>query len=163
MTDLELPFPFSLIFEYFWLLTIVFAIISIPIFKARVNQYIQQDPSLEGGYNKLILGYVLFIIIPWLVMGVGILFGKLDTFFDVIYGLRTWEPFSVLFFGTIIALMILACIWVWFWGGAEFLVKHHGILNRAEESTTLIKIRFAVIMAASIMAPFLFLNGILRF
>src|SRR5687767_7109111 len=142
----EFPFPFSLIFKYFWLLAILAPFVYIPLFKMKANPYIKEDPSLEDGYNKLIIGIILSTILPWVVIGIGMIFGKYDTFFDIMFGLRDWTPFSILFFGAIIAEAVLYFIWVWFRGGSEFLIKYHGILNMPRSSAQ-IKIMAAAMVA----------------
>jgi hypothetical protein len=156
MINSAVPFPLSLIIRYFWLLAIVLTILNVPSIKAKINPYIKQDPLLDGGYNRLITGFVLGLIIPWLVMGIGMIFGKFDTIFDIMFGQHPWNAFSAFYFGMIIAEAILFLVWIWFGDGVGFLLKHPGILEpRSGQSPAWLKRLAATMLAASLLFPIL--------
>ena len=50
-----------------------------------------------------------------------------------------------------IGLWILSVIWIFFLGGAEFLIEHPGVLNSNVRSPLMIKIWFALSLAGGIL------------
>lgn len=154
----ELPFPFSLFLRYFWLLAIAGTFLNAYILKMRFQKYIIEDPSREVGYEKLFRGYLVYLNIPWVVMGIGIVFGKISTIFDFFYGLRGFNPFIILFWISIILLWALLLVWIYFLGGAEFLIAHPGLLRGNIKSSKLIKIYVALLFVGSIGALFFLWN-----
>ena len=144
------PFLFSLFLKYFWLIAIAFTFINLPIMKARADKYIQEDPSLEDGYNSLLRGFMVYTNLPWVAMGMGMIFGDFDTVFDILFGLRSGNPFVWLFYATVIGLWILLFAWVYFWGGAEMLANHPGFTSHLKQSPTAVKIKIALSAAGGI-------------
>jgi hypothetical protein len=146
----ELPFPFSLFLKYFWLLAIGATCFNAYILKVRSQKYIQADPSLEDDYDKLFRGYIVYLNIPWVVMGIGIMFGNIPTVFDFLSAGRSSNIFIMLFWGSIILLWGLLFIWTYFLGCAEFLIAHPGLLRGNIKSPLLIKFYVATSVVGGI-------------
>jgi hypothetical protein len=152
MNNPEFPFLFSLIFKHGWLLFVGVTVINAFILKSRSKKYIEQNPSLEEGYEKLFRGYLIYMNLPWAALGIGMIFGGFNSLFDIMFGFRNGNIFTLLFFGTVIALWILSIIWIYFLKGAEFLVDHPGALNSNVQSPLKIKLVFALMLAGGIYA-----------
>ncbi|MBI5354725.1 MAG: hypothetical protein HZB50_18945 [Chloroflexi bacterium] len=158
MSSPELPFPFSIIFKHGWVLFIGFTLINAFTLKFRSKKYIEQNPALEEGYEKLFRGYVIFMNLPWVVLGIGMIFGRFNSLFDVMFGFRSGNIFTLLFLGTVIALWILSVIWIYFLNGAEFLVEYPGVFNSNIKSPLMIKIWFALSLMGGILGLIFMLN-----
>jgi hypothetical protein len=61
---------FDFISKYFWLVAIVFTEINFFIFKKRAEKHIKENPGLAEGYSVLLHGYLFWMNIPWITMGV---------------------------------------------------------------------------------------------
>jgi hypothetical protein len=114
MTNTEFPFPFSLLFKHVWVLFIGVTLINAFALKFRSKKYIDQNPSLEEGYEKLFRGYIFYMNLPWVVLGIGMLIGNFNSVFDVMFGFRNRNIFTFMFFGTVIILWILSIVWIYF-------------------------------------------------
>lgn len=149
----DLPLPAVLVLRYFWLLGIAAALGSAAFGRMTARAYIERDASLKEGYDRLIRGAAVYLSAPWIVMGIGMIFGKFNTIFDLLLSLKNWDPFSVVFFGVVIADALFLFIWVWFVDGAEFLAAHPGVFS-LPRSTALIKIMAAAGVAASMLLAY---------
>ena len=150
MDNPEFPFLFSLLFKHTWVLFIGVTLVNAFILKFRSKKYIEQNPTLEEGYAKLFRGYMFYMNLPWVILGIGMLLGGFNSIFDVMLGFRNGNIFTVLFFGTVIFLWIVGAVWIYFLNGAEFLVEHPGALNPNVKSPTMVKIWFAISLAGGI-------------
>jgi hypothetical protein len=135
----DLPFPASLFFRYFWFLAIAMTCFNAFVLRARSQKYIQEDPSLEEGYEKLFRGYLIYLNLPWIAMSIGSVFGGVKSIFDFM-DVRSSNPFIWLFLVTVMTLWILDFVWVTFLGGAEFLINHPGVIKPSIKSPLLLKI-----------------------
>ncbi len=154
----QFSFPFSFFMKYFWLIAIAFTFINAAIIKARTNKYIEEDPSLEDGYNTLLRGFVLYYNLPWVAMGIGMIFGNFNSVFDLLFGLHSGNFFVLLFFATVVGLWILLFLWVYFGGGADMLASHPGFTGIIKQSPTAIKIRVAITLAGGVFALYMLSN-----
>ncbi len=150
MDTSELPFPFSLLFQHTWLLFIIVTCINAFSLKFQSKKYVEQNPSLEDDYEKIFRGYLFYLNIPWVIMGIGMIFGDFKSIFDFLFGIRSGNPFILLFFGSVIALWVIAVVWIYFQGGAEFLIEHPSILRTMTKSPIEIKIYVALMLLGGI-------------
>ena len=49
----------------------------------KIKQLIKENPSLKDGYNKIINAFGLWASLPWLLVGIFILTGKMDSIFSL--------------------------------------------------------------------------------
>jgi hypothetical protein len=119
---------FKFISKYFWLVAIVFTGVNCFIFKRRSRKHIKENPELAKGYATLFRGYLFWLNIPWIIMGIGCTLGGIPS---VWYYFRPMDgnPFVLAWFGCIFALWILGTFWLFFRGGAEMLAHHPGALE----------------------------------
>ena len=69
---------FGLLSKYFWIMFIVVTFANAIMMKIRAKKKIERDPSLKSGYDTIFKGFILWGIIPWVVMGAGVLTGPQD-------------------------------------------------------------------------------------
>ena len=148
----ELPFPFSFLFKHAWLLFIIVTCINAYYLKFHSKKNIEQNPFLEDGYEKIFRGYLIYLNIPWVMMGIGMIFGDFRSVFDFLFGVRSGNPFILLFFGSVLALWILTVVWIYFQGGAEFLIQHPGAIRTMTKSPIEIKIYVALMLLGGVFA-----------
>ena len=141
---------FSLLFKHAWLLFIAITCLNAIILKTRSKKYIERNSSLEEGYNKLFWGYLFYMNLPWVALGIGMVFGKFNSVFDILFGIRGGNPFALLFLGTVIVLWVLTVRWIYFRGGAEFLVEHPGVFTTDPKSPNVVKMTVALMLAGGV-------------
>jgi hypothetical protein len=118
----------KIIFTHFWLVAIAVNILNTFIYSSRSKKYINEDPSLADGYSKLLQGYAFWSSLPWIVMGVGILTGNASGIFDYLRP-KEMNVFVILFYCSILFIMLAGDVWVLMLGGAEFLGRHPGFVT----------------------------------
>jgi hypothetical protein len=118
----------KIIFTHFWLVAIAVNMLNICIYSSRLKKYINEDPSLADGYSRLLKGYALWSSLPWIVMGAGILTGNASSFFDYLRP-REMNSFVLLFYCSILFIVLAGNVWIFLLGGAEFLGRHPGFVT----------------------------------
>ena len=117
------------IFEYVWVLFfLVVIVVNVIFFKFRFKKFILKSPELEKGYNKLIIGFLLFSIIPVVIIMIGNLSGITQNVFEYLIP-RNLNPMVLIFHGYIVLMWILSIWWVYFKKGAEFIEMHPGLIQ----------------------------------
>jgi hypothetical protein len=119
---------FAFISKYFWLVAIACTAGNLSLFKRRARKYIEENPDLEKGYASLFRGYLLWMNIPWLIMGLGRTVGGVPTVWHY-FRPRDGNPFVLIWFGSVLALWIIGTYWLFFKEGAEMLARHPGMLE----------------------------------
>ncbi len=143
----------NFIFDYFWGLAIGVTIFNAFYLKLRSQKIIAAQPELREGYDNLFKGYLTFMNVPWVVMGIGVLFGGVP-------GTSYFRPrdgiiFVLAFHTSIVILWMLAIWWLYFNGGAESLVKYPGVFNQDIKSPVLVKIYSGIALAGGILGMIL--------
>jgi len=105
------------------------------IIKSRAKRYINRNPNLKEGYEKLFKKFLIYGNIPWLIMGIGDLTGLTKSIFDF-FTPQQLNPIVVAFHASVILLWIIGSYWIYFNKGAEFLAQHPGFFNFSEPSKT---------------------------
>lgn len=141
----------DLIFNYFWVLLIFASVFNAFYLKIRSKKFIEKQPELQEGYDQLFKGELIYLNIPWVVAGIGMIFGGVSDFFSF-FRPRDGNLFVIAFHLTIIALWALTIWWIYFKSGAEFLIKYPGVFNYDIKSPVLMKILVGVMLAGGIMA-----------
>ena len=154
----ELPFA-----RHAWLMFIAVTVVNALILKFRARAYIRQEPSLAAGYEQLFTGVLLWGNLPWIVMGIGILFGGVPSVFSY-FRPGDGNPFVLAWFGVVVALWLLGFYWLFARRGAEFLVEHPGLLRRTPKSPTLIRFYYCLMVCGGVAGVcFMFLTDIPEF
>ncbi len=119
---------FEIITNNFWIVLIVVTCANAVYFKKRSQANIDADSSLSEGYSKLFKGYLIWMNIPWVVMGVGCTVGGVPSVWHY-FNPQDGNPYVLAWFGSVFLLWILGTYWVFLKGGAETLVRHPGIIK----------------------------------
>ncbi len=142
---------FEITSKYFWVEVIVMTCIGASILKFRSKKYISENPSLSAGYELLFKGYLFWMNIPWIVMGVGCTLGGVPS---VWYYFRPKDgnPYVLAFFGSLVVIhWIIGTIWLFFKGGAEMLVKYPGALRGEIKDPKMVKAIWLLCLAGSVV------------
>ena len=119
---------FDLISKYFWLIMIAVTAINLVMFRKRAQKYIEEKPELKDGYETLFRGYLFWMNIPWVVMGIGCTLGGVPSvwhFFEP----RDGNPYVLAWFASVFFLCAFGTFWLFFRGGAETLARHPGAVE----------------------------------
>ena len=127
-----------LLFKHFWVVFILVTFLKAAIWWRLGGEHRQRDPSLTEDYRALVRGFVTWGNVPWLIMGVGILFGGVPSMFHY-FNPRYPNPFVAAFFGSIVLLWLACTYWLFARGGAEQLVRCPGLVQPPVNNPTLIK------------------------
>jgi hypothetical protein len=133
----------------------VLSLVNAAIMKYRAARYIRANPELEAGYRAIIKGMLVWGDIPFVVMGIGCVFGKIPSVF---YFFRPHDgnPYVVAFYVVVVLEYILGTNWIVFRGGAAMLVKHPGVLNIEATSPRMVIFLWVVSCVGGIVGFILF-------
>jgi hypothetical protein len=137
--------------KYFWVAGIFMTLLNAIVFKARSKSYVKQWPERRVGYEKLIRGYLLFGIPPWLLMGAGIMFGGVPSVFSY-FDPRHGNLFVLLFHFMALIIWGFAFYWIIVGQGAEFLAAHPTSAHPHIVSPKLVRLFMGVLLIGSIVA-----------
>jgi hypothetical protein len=135
--------------KIFWLLAIGITFANAYMIRSRSREAIARKPELKEGYEKIFRGYLIYLNIPWIVMGIGILVGGASSVSDY-FNPRAGNPFVLAFHLSVVVLWLLSIVWIYFRGGAEFLVAHPGVVNI--KSALALKFLFALMLLGGVFA-----------
>jgi hypothetical protein len=149
---------FNLFSRYFWLLGLVITVTNWLGFRRRAQKCIEKNPQLEQGYAPLIRGYLFYMSLPWVVMGIGCTIGGVPSIWSY-FRPRDGNPYILAWFGSVLFLWVLGTFWLFFKGGAEVLARHPGALEfrcglRSKDITSpsMIKALWLLVLASGIIA-----------
>lgn len=136
--------------KWFWALCIAGTFVNAGIFRFRAQRHIRENPDLADGYTTLIRGLVIWGNIPWIVMGIGCLFGGVPSALHF-FRPRDGDPFVLAFFASAFLIWIMGTYWMLFRGGAEMLVKHPGLLNADFKNPLMLKLLWLLCLAGGVL------------
>src|SRR5262252_1879017 len=137
--------------KMFWIVAIAITCLNAYSLRSRGQKEVDRNPELAEGYARLFKGYLILINLPWLVMGLGILVGSTRDVFDYLDP-RAGNVYVMLFHITTIVLYALGAYWVYFAGGAEFLVRHPGAMNIDVKSPRALKLFYGLMLLGGMVA-----------
>jgi len=140
--------------KIFWLMAIGFTCVNAFILRSRAKAQIARNPELEEGYDKLFKGYLIFMNLPWLMMGIGIILGRAESLVDYTNP-RVGNPYVIAFHLVLVVLWALTIFWIYLGGGAEFLVRHPGAFNHDIQSPLVVKLLFALMLFGGVIGEIL--------
>ncbi len=118
------------LFNQFWILLIIVMVVNGIIWKNNSKKYIEQNPELKEGYDKLIKGFLIYSIIPWIIMGFGMLTGITKSMEEFFYP-QLLNPVVLIFNFYVAFVWIYGSYWIYFKGGAEMIIKHPGLIRNS--------------------------------
>lgn len=147
--------------KIFWLIAIGITCLNAYLLHSRAREKIARNPELAHGYRQLVKGFLIWLNLPWLVMGLGIMVGGVPSVFDYFYP-HSGNLFVIAFHATMIVLGALQTFWIYFAGGAEFLVRHPGVWNVDIRSPMVLKLLFALMLLGGVVAEIVMWSNGLR-
>jgi hypothetical protein len=149
----------ALIVRHSWLLFIAVTCANGAAWWIRGKKEMALHPELAPGYRSLIRGWVVYGNIPWVVMGMGILFGGVPSAFDYLNPRN--GPFVVAWYVSVVALWVATAHWIFLRGGAEAMVRHPGLLNQPAPQASAIKGVVALALLGGVVGMTLMILGYL--
>ena len=104
---------------------------------ARTGINLASSTELDRpGFRKLGLGYAVIMSLPWMSMGIGILYGNISSPFR--YFQRPNGDFYILmFYFTVFGLLMIGFLWIFFAGGDLFLNRYFKPIQQASRKSYL--------------------------
>jgi hypothetical protein len=150
--------PMPVIEKMFWAMAIGVTCLNAYFLHSRGQTEIARNPALAEGYRQLTKGYLISLNLPWLVMGLGIMVGGTRGVFEY-FDPRSGNPYVIAFHVTIFVLWALIIFWIYFAGGAEFLVRYPGVMNVDIKSPLVLKLLFGVMLLGGIAGEIAMWSG----
>ena len=145
--------PFLFLAKWFWIPMILVTLFNYRIMSSRTQTMAQGDPVRQAGYAYLLKVYYFSTLLPFIVMGMGIVFGGVPTVFHF-FRPQDGNPFVLAYYATLFTLWILGFYWVFFRSGAQTLAHHPGVITKSE-NPLLIKLMVLFGLVAGIAAVFM--------
>jgi hypothetical protein len=116
----------ELLFRHFWIAFVAVTVVNGRAWWNEAQRRIREQPDLEPGYRRLYRGYLFWLNLPWLAMGLGIVSGRVSAIHEY---LRPGDgnPFVLAWWGLAASLLCLGTYWILLAGGAEELERHPGV------------------------------------
>ncbi len=119
---------FNLLSKYFWCVAIIITAINWLMFRRRAQKHIIVNQQLEKGYTTLIRGYLLWMNVPWIVMGLGCTVGGVPSVWHY-FRPKDGNPYVLAWFGSVFFLWAAGTFWLFFKNGAETLARYPGVIE----------------------------------
>lgn len=148
----------ALFVNQFWLVALVAMGLSVWTIWRRAKMYIAMEPSMEPSYRRLLKGWAFWMCLPWVVMGVGSLIGRVPT---VIHFLKPQDgnPFVLVFWAVLVSEIMLGAHWIFLRGGAETLSRHPGVFRMPIVAPAFIKIVYGLFVVSFIASLWYFFGS----
>ncbi|MEZ4637359.1 MAG: hypothetical protein R2856_20790 [Caldilineaceae bacterium] len=99
--------PLTSVARWFWILFVLVNMVNYVIAGQRARRLAGDDPQRQAWYARILRVYYGALCIPFLIMGVGIVFGCVPTVFHY-FRPQDGNPYVLLFFAANIVLSVLA-------------------------------------------------------
>ncbi|MCF8406031.1 MAG: hypothetical protein K9H58_18960 [Bacteroidales bacterium] len=113
--------------KYFWIIIIGVIGINILIFRSRARTYLDDKPDIKEKTNILFWNVFIFTSLPFLIQGIGILTGNIDSVFDYLKP-ENANTFIILWYVSLFLMWTKGTLWIFNRNGAEFLSEHPEVL-----------------------------------
>jgi hypothetical protein len=137
---------FEIIGKYFWILLILSTVNSAMHLWRSTGAVGEGNVELLAGRRRLTIAYSVLFNIPWLVMGFGILTGRVDTFFQYLQP-RSGPPFAMAWIVTTWVVYVPVAAWVLLGDGASVLARHFFAEGEAKSR----KVKQHALLAVAVM------------
>lgn len=98
------------------------------MFRKRAQEHIGKNPQLKEGYAALFRGYLFWMNLPWVIMGIGCTVGGIPSVWHY-FRPRDGNPYVLAWFGSVFFLWVLGTFWLFLKSGAEMLAGHPGAIE----------------------------------
>ena len=117
---------FGVIGRHFWVAALVVGAINGWIQWKRIAERIQDNPGSASRYRRLFKGYLFWTNLPWLLMGLGILTGRVSSVFEYLMP-GAGNPMVLGWYCALGLELIIGTCWIVIGRGAETLVAFPGL------------------------------------
>ncbi|MDH5589686.1 MAG: hypothetical protein OEZ65_09915 [Gemmatimonadota bacterium] len=138
------------ILDHFWAVCIAVTCANAVVWWRRGEEFRQRDPSLEYGYRRLVRGLLAWGNLPWVVMGIGMASGNVDSLFRY-FDIRGGGPFVLAFYASMFVIWIAGFAWIFWGGGAMALVRHPGLSNFPMDDPRVVKVLWAMSVISGVI------------
>lgn len=139
---LNLTFPFSHTpfgYKYVWIFFLLMGLTNSYLGWRSLLTHLKDNEALKSKYRLLFIQYAIWSNLPWMVMGAGILLGKVNGVLD--YLVPSQGNLAVVIWWALFFLMnFIITGWIFFGGGAEKLEKYPGLPTMLSGSAAHIRI-----------------------
>lgn len=111
------------VIRHLWVVPVVVVALSHRASMNRLREVTREDPVARTKSSRLLIGSSLFQLVPWLVLGAGILAGSIDSVFAA-FSPRLDNPFVAAVWIFAIAGSALVSIWILAGGGASYVSRY---------------------------------------
>lgn len=98
----------------------------------------------------MIRSLLLWLTVPWVVMGVGLTSGNVSNIADYFYP-RTGNLFVIAWWASLWILILIFSVWLWFQSGAEKLIKYPGFLRANATNPGTIKLIYLLTLFSNVV------------
>jgi len=149
---------FYIVSKYFWVAAIAGAVLSALLINRRCRRLVEQTPELAPSCSTLVWGFATWENMPWVVMGIGIMFGRVATAWHYFLQVRE-NTFVLLWWACVFVTVVVSAYWVFFKGGAELYGKLSELYGARFGSATAVKVFMVGALVATIVL-FVFLYAV---
>jgi hypothetical protein len=148
----------DLLFRHFWVAFVVVIVLNTRAWWRDVQEPMRRRPELAPGYRWLLRAQLSVTLVPVLLMGLGVISGQVRGVHDY---LRPGEgnPFVLLWWGVVAAIVLLTTGWVVLGPGAEMLERHPGVIMVPRASARTIRLFSLGVAALNLVGMALFFGG----
>jgi len=140
--------------KWSWVIFILVTFLNAASFALRGRREIKMHPELREGYRSITRGFVTWGNLPWVVMGVGCVYGGVPSVFSF-FRPRDGNPYVLAFFCSVFLLWALGTYWLLYLNGAQKLLDHPGLLNIAIKSARGVLVYWFLSLAGGIVGTVL--------
>ena len=153
----------GLLIKHIWLGFIAITFITAAIWRWHGRKHIAEHPETAEGYRRLIRGFLLWGNVPWIVMGLGLTVGGVESIGAYARPSEA-NPWVIACYLSVIVLWALSLWWVFRRGGAQQLVDHPGFFNFPMSKPKYVKLMAVGGVVVGFMGMiFLFFDGMLPY
>jgi len=142
--------PFLFVDKWYWAICIVLTFVNAGAYQVKARRQIEDHPELKQGYQTIAKGLVTWGNLPWVVMGVGCVFGGVPSGLSF-FRPRDGNPFVLAFFASVFLLLGLGTCWLAFRGGAKLVVDHPGLFNVNLKSPRTVMILWSLCVVGGVL------------
>ena len=148
---------FTFMSRYFWAIGIVLAVVNTAIKWVQIRPRMQESPELAPGYITLLRGFWVTSTLPWIPMGIGIMWGNVPTVWHFLF-LDSGNPYVLAWWVTYWCWNGVMAYWILFNGGAKILVTHPGFLRGNLKNPKWVKVWILLALAGAAIATVIMFN-----
>ncbi len=134
----------------FFALAVIINFVNAYIIYSKGTKGLDPDSELIEGYKKLAYFFAFVFNIPFIIMLVGCLSGNVTDMLDFF---KPWQmnPYVVGFYVGALVIYLYILYFIFFQGGAEFLIKHRNLLTKVQVLNSEIQLTESMIKVFSVV------------